>query len=203
MDNVPIILLAAGGSSRMGQPKQLLRWGNQTLIEHQIHTVTKTGSPVNVVLGSNANLVIPVIEKYGINIFNNENWKNGMGSSIALGVQQITTKFPEADGILIALLDQPLISVSHFKKMTDIFLPGKRQIVISQSSSGWRGVPVLFDSFYFEELKQLKGDEGARQLTVKYKNEITTVECGDQTDDMDTPEKYQDLVKRYFQKSNK
>ena len=201
MGNVPIMLLAAGGSSRMGQPKQLLPWGNLTLIEHQIQTITKTGSPVNVVLGSNVNLVFPVIEKYGINIFIHENWENGMGSSIALGVQQITTKFPEADGILIALLDQPLISTSHFKKMTDIFLPGKRQIVISQSSSGWQGVPVLFDSFYFEELKQLKGDEGARQLTVKYKNEVTTVECGDQTDDMDTPEKYQDLVKRYFQKS--
>lgn len=203
MGNVPIMLLAAGGSSRMGQPKQLLPWGNLTLIEHQIQTIKKTGSPVNVVLGSNANLVIPVIEKYGINIFIHKNWKNGMGSSIALGVQQITTKFPGADGILIALLDQPLISVSHYKKMTDIFQPGKRQIVISQSDSGWRGVPVLFDSFYFEELKQLKGDEGAKQLTVKYKNEITTVECGNHTDDMDTPEKYQDLVKRYFQKSKK
>jgi len=199
MGNVPIILLAAGGSSRMGQPKQLLPWGNQTLIEHQIQTIIKTGSPVNVVLGSNANLVVPIIEKYGINIFINENWKNGMGSSIAHGIQQSTIKFPGADGLLIALLDQPLISVSHYKKMKDIFLPGKRQIVISQSNSGWQGVPVLFDSFYFEELKQVKGDEGARQLTLKYKNEITTVECGDQTDDIDTPEKYQELVKRFFQ----
>ena len=68
MANIPIILLAAGASSRMGQPKQLLPWGEQTLIEHQIHTLLKTGNPVNVVLGSNSKLVIPVIEKYPVNI---------------------------------------------------------------------------------------------------------------------------------------
>jgi molybdenum cofactor cytidylyltransferase len=71
MADIPLILLAAGGSTRMGRPKQLLPWGNQTLIEYQIQTLQKTGNPVNVVLGSNANLVIPVIEKYNVTFFIN------------------------------------------------------------------------------------------------------------------------------------
>ncbi len=85
MAKIPILLLAAGGSSRMGQPKQLLPWGNRTLIEHQILTLQKAGQPVNVVLGSNSDLVMPVIEKYPVNIFVNPNWESGMGSSISFG----------------------------------------------------------------------------------------------------------------------
>ena len=80
----------------MGQPKQLLPWENQTLIEHQIQTLLKTGHPVNVVLGSNSNLIVPVVEEYPVNIFKNNDWESGMGSSISLAISQIIQKFPDA-----------------------------------------------------------------------------------------------------------
>ena len=93
MANVPHLLLAAGGSRRMGQPKQLLRWGNQTLIEHQIDIRLQTGQPVAIVLGAYSDLILPVIEPLPVTIFINNEWANGMGNSIAFGINMCRNTF--------------------------------------------------------------------------------------------------------------
>lgn len=196
MANIPIILLAAGGSSRMGKPKQLLPWNSQTLIEHQIQTLLKTGNPVNVVLGSHSNHIIPVIEKFKINIIINKNWEKGMGSSIAIGVSGLTNKLPDAEGVLFTLLDQPLVTVEYLRKMLDVFQPGKQQIVVSVSDAGWKGVPALFDKCYFDELQSLDGEQGAKIVMKSHAQNVKQVECGNLLEDMDTPEKYQQLLDR-------
>ena len=194
MPEIPILLLAAGGSTRMGQPKQLLPWGNQTLIEHQIEILQDTGNPINVVIGSNSDLVIPVIEKCPVNILVNTNWANGMGSSISLGINQIIQKFPNAKGVMITLLDQPLITTAFFKKMVDAYQPSSQQILVSHSASGWTGVPVLFDALYFKDLTQLKNDEGARKIIKRNEEHVILLEGGEMLEDMDTPEKYLQLL---------
>ena len=196
MADIPIILLAAGGSSRMGKPKQLLPWNSQTLIEHQIQTLLKTGNPVNVVLGSHSNHIIPVIEKFKINIIINKNWEKGMGSSIAIGISGLTNKLPDAEGVLFTLLDQPLVTVEHLRKMLDVFQPGKQQIVVSVSDAGWKGVPALFDKCYFDELQSLDGEQGAKIVMKSHAQNVKQVECGNLLEDMDTPEKYQQLLDR-------
>lgn len=198
MANIPILLLAAGGSSRIGQPKQLLPWGNQTLIEHQIQTLLKTGNPVNVVLGSNSNLVIPVIEKFPVNVFINTDWESGMGSSISLGINQIIQKFPDANGVLITLLDQPLITTSYLQKMLDAFQPGFRQIIVSRSASGWTGVPVIFDKCFFKELSELKNDEGAKKIIKRHEENVILIEGGELLEDMDTWQTYQQLLSKFI-----
>ena len=194
MPEIPILLLAAGGSSRMGQPKQLLPWGNQTLIEYQIGILQDAGNPINVVIGSNSDLVIPVIEKYPVNIFINTEWESGMGSSISFGIGQIIQKFPAADGVLITLLDQPLLTTSYFEKMFDAYQPNSKQILVSRSASGWTGVPVLFDALYFKDLTQLKNDEGARKIIKRNEEQVILLEGGEMLEDMDTPEKYLQLL---------
>ncbi|QGY45966.1 NTP transferase domain-containing protein [Maribellus comscasis] len=196
MDKIPILLLAAGNSSRMGSPKQLLPWGNQTLIEHQIETLLESDQPVNVVLGANSKAVIPLIKKFEINVFINKNWEKGMGSSIASGICQLSEKSPSATGVLITLLDQPLITATHIKKMATGFTPGNRQIIVSQSASGWRGVPVIFDKIYFEELGRLDGEKGAKILIQRHKQSVTEIACGEILEDMDTPESYQKMIKK-------
>lgn len=198
MNEIPVLLLAAGGSSRMGQPKQLLPWGNTTLIEHQIQTLIKTGNPVNVVLGSNSNLIIPVIENYKVNIFINNNWESGMGSSLALGIRQIVTRFPKTAGALITLLDQPLITASYYEKMLGLYQPGLQQILASHSASGWTGVPVLFDKYYFKELEKLKDDEGAKKIIRQHEENVIIVECDEIMEDMDTPQSYEQLLRKYI-----
>lgn len=196
MDKIPILLLAAGGSTRMGQPKQLLPWGEQTLIGHQIKTLLQTGNPVNVVLGSNSDLIIPVIEKYPVNIFINTDWESGMGSSISFGIGRMIQKYPEADGILVTLLDQPLITTSYLQTMLDAFRSDCQQILVSRSSSGWTGVPVLFDRCYFNDLSELADDQGAKKVIKRHTENVSLIEADEILEDMDTPESYQQLQKK-------
>lgn len=198
MNEIPILLLAAGSSLRMGQAKQLLPWGSQTLIEHQIQTLLRTGNPVNVVIGSNSNLVIPVIEKFPVNIFINTNWERGMGSSISFGICQIIQKFQDADGVLITLLDQPLITTSYIEKMLGTYQPGSQKILVSHSASGWKGVPVLFDKCYFKDLSELKNEDGAKKIVKRHEENIILYERGELLEDMDTIQTYQQLLKRYL-----
>lgn len=202
MAKIPILLLAAGGSSRMGQPKQLLLWGEQTLIEHQIQTLLKTNHPVLVVIGSNSNLIIPVIEKFPTNTFINTDWESGMGSSISLGIRQIIQKFPDAKGVLITLLDQPLITTSYIEKMLGAFQSGSQQIIASCSTSGWTGVPVIFDQCYFKELTELSNDEGAKKIIKLHEKSVIFIEGGKLLEDMDTPETYQQLLGKYINSSS-
>lgn len=198
MTEIPFLLLAAGSSSRMGQAKQLLPWGNQTLIEHQIHILQKTGNPVVVILGANAELIVPIIEKTGVAIIFNPNWETGMGSSISAGIAAITENFPAAEGVLITLLDQPFVTADHLGKMLRNFSRGKQQIVVSKADSGWMGVPALFDCFYFEELERLCGNEGAKTVIKQYTENALPLECRNILEDLDTPEKYEQLLKKYL-----
>ncbi len=201
MSEIPILLLAAGSSSRMGQPKQLLPWGKQTLIEHQISILQKTANPVNVVLGSNSDLIIPAIEKYPVNIFIHTNWESGMGSSISYGIRQITQKFPAADGVLITLPDQPLITTSYIEKILGTYQPGAQQIIVSKSASGWMGVPVLFDKCFFKELLELRNEEGAKKIIKRHEENVLVLEGGEIMEDMDTPQAYQQLLGQYIDQS--
>ena len=109
MLNIQLLLVAAGASSRMGEPKQLLPWNNQTLIEHQLNNLLKTNTTTSVVLGANAEKISSVIDSLPISIFTNPKWQNGMGNSISFGIQQLLEKDANIDGILISLIDQPPI----------------------------------------------------------------------------------------------
>ncbi len=200
MAEIPILLLAAGSSTRMGQPKQLLPWGNKLLIEHQIQTLLNTGNPVHIALGSNAHLVVPVVEKFRVNIVINENWEKGMGSTIATGANNLLSKAPIPPGVLIALLDQPLIPTNHFEKMIQKFQKGCKQIIVSKSISGWYGVPALFDKYYFKMLKKLDGKVGAKKIIQQHKGFITEIECDDFLDDIDTQESYQHVLNKFHKK---
>lgn len=182
----------------MGQPKQLLPWGDQTLIEHQILTLLRTGHPVNVVVGSNSNLIVPVIDKYPVTIFNNNDWESGMGSSISLVISQIIQKFPDADGVLITLLDQPLITTSYIEKMLGTFESDSQQIIASCSTSGWTGVPVIFDKCYFEDLAELSNDEGAKKITKRYEKNVILLDGCEILEDMDTMQTYQQLLEKHL-----
>jgi molybdenum cofactor cytidylyltransferase len=194
MANIQLLLLAAGSSTRMGGSKQLLQWGNVTLIEHQIKTLLETNIGLSVVLGAYSEEIMSVIDKFPIDIYTNENWKKGMGTSISYGMKVLLEKHQNVDGVLIALIDQPLLTTIHFKKMLNLFQEGKEQIIASQSDIGWSGAPVLFDKKYFDELLKLKGDEGAKLITSNYKNSMQLIKGSEILKDMDTPKDYNTLL---------
>ncbi len=196
MSNIHALLMAAGASQRMGSPKQLLPWGNSTLIEHQITRLQQANIGVSVVLGAHFELVRTAISHLNVSVFFNEHWQEGMGKSIAHGAQELVSKKAGFHGILIALVDQPLISTNHYLKMASYFDPRTRQIIVSQSDTGITGPPVLFDASYLEELMTLQGDDGAKPVIKNHSQHTMFMQSDDDLDDMDTVEGYRRMLKR-------
>jgi molybdenum cofactor cytidylyltransferase len=175
-----------------------LQWGKETLIEHQIHVLLEANNKISVVLGAYSDKISEIINKLPIDIYTNQLWKNGMGSSISYGLKMLLDKHPKVDAVLISLIDQPLIKSNHFKKMTDLFQPGNNEIIVSYSEKGWTGSPVIFDKVYFKELLKLKGDEGAKSIIHKYRNSVKLIDGGDLLKDVDTHQAYLKLLDKYM-----
>lgn len=199
MAEIPIVLLAAGHSERMGRVKQLLPWGNSSLIEHQIQTLRKTGHPVYVVLGYGIEQVLPLVKQTGAGFVVNPDWEKGMGGSIATGVKQVMDSHPRAKGVLIALVDQPLVPSGHYLHMIRSFKPGNEVIMASRSGSIQAGVPALFDAAYFPELVTLQGQRGAKKIIQSHRKHVLFMKCPEAAEDLDTPEDYQRLLALYNQ----
>ena len=195
MNRVPIILLAAGASKRMGTPKQLLAWNGITLIEHQIKILIKTDQKVYVVLGANASEILPFVRPYNVTPIIFEKWNSGMGSSIAFSITYLQKKYNFLQGVLITLVDQPLICLSHYNSLLKKFDPNLEQIVVSVSDKGWNGVPAIFHKKHFQELKNLKGEKGAKNLINSLGNAIVKVAASNLLTDIDTPKAYKELCK--------
>ena len=125
---VAILLLAAGNSSRLGQPKQLLKWKSSNLLQHAIDTV-KSVQPdlIVLVLGANFEEIFSEINTNTLHVVNNKTWQKGLGNSIAVGVDYIEKNFPETDSILISLADQPFITKGYLLEMISEFKIGKKQ----------------------------------------------------------------------------
>jgi molybdenum cofactor cytidylyltransferase len=185
----------------MGQSKQLLPWGHHTLIEHQVQTLLKAGQPVVVVLGHQSERILPLLEKYPVLILIHAHWYQGMGSTIAFGIRELATSYPEASGALVTQLDQPLITEGHYNEMLSAFQPDSKQIIVSRSSEGWEGVPVLFDSHYFEALQRLAGEEGAKKIFRAHSQFVKRLESFEILEDMDTPGTYQEFLAIYRRRS--
>lgn len=197
MVNIHLLLLAAGASTRMEQPKQLLPWGHQTLIEHQVKNLLATKYELSVVLGAYSEKIIGSIDMLPLTIFINENWAKGMSRSIAFGVEKVLEKDPGIEAILISLVDQPLITTAYFNKMLWQFQKGKSQVLVSHSDKHWSGTPVLFDRTYFKELKKLKGDQGAKSIITKNNEAVIRVDAGDLLQDLDTLQVYLRLLQEF------
>jgi molybdenum cofactor cytidylyltransferase len=190
--NIAILILAAGSSSRMGEPKQLLSIKNTTLLGYSIEQAKQSNAnKVFCVLGANAEAIEQSIKKYIIEIINNSNYQNGLSSSIKVGIQHIEVK--HFDAVLIMLADQPKVDSNYLNTLIRAFEKNLTQISAS-SYSGNIGVPAVFPKFYFEQLKNLKGDKGARELLNSHKNAVILFK-NNHLIDIDTKQDYDDLLK--------
>ncbi|MEL0272665.1 MAG: NTP transferase domain-containing protein [Flavobacteriaceae bacterium] len=117
MIKAEILLLTAGKSSRMGQPKALLSIKGQPLISYQINRLKELGLPITVVLGAYADAISKVVTSKEVRLVLNKDFEKGMGSSIAFGTISIQNNNPEIDAILVCAIDQPLIPLDHFENL--------------------------------------------------------------------------------------
>lgn len=194
--NIAILIPAAGDSRRMGSPKQLLKWRNTTLLEHTIETAQELNvSKLIVVLGANYERIKTKINKDQIEIIRNDNWKLGLGKSIAFGIDHILKNDSEFDGVLVMLADQPLIDATFLNSILDKFQVEQGQIIATSYKNGKQGVPVLFDKVYFDELSQLNDDKGAKIILHKHSENVSVIDGNNMVLDIDTLQDYNRLYK--------
>jgi molybdenum cofactor cytidylyltransferase len=191
---IAILVLAAGGSSRMGRPKQLLDWKGKSLLQHTIDRAKNgNGDEVLVVLGSDYELIKSQINTEGITILKHSNWKNGLGSSIAFGIDYIQKSLSDMDGALIMLADQPFVDTNYLNLMIETFRSNEAKIVASLYPNKKMGVPAIFNKRYFIELAQLNMDKGAKEILSKYSDQLSFLDATSLVVDLDTMEDYQKL----------
>ena len=193
--NYVILILAAGSSTRMGKPKQLLKWKDSNFLNHTINTALKLNvKEVVVVLGANADIISPEVNSKKVSIVVNKEWSKGIGSSISEGIRYFKKTSKNCDAVLIMLCDQPLIDSEHYQNLLINFKPGQEQIIATKYKKEELGVPALFDRTYFDDLEKLQGDFGAKKIIKKYSNNVKLVENITANFDIDTPEQYKNLT---------
>jgi len=196
VNHIAHIILAAGASSRMGQPKQLLQWGQYSLIENEIlKSLQYEKLSTYVILGANFEIIKAKISNLPVEILHNKNWSSGMGTSIVCGVQHILQSNVDYEGALITLIDQPLIKEKHRQLLLSKFTNNQHKI-IATSMKERIGVPAVFPNIYFEELLKLREDYGARYVIKKHIENVIPISCSGCTDDIDTMEDYEALLKK-------
>jgi molybdenum cofactor cytidylyltransferase len=193
---VPAILLAAGASTRLGQPKQLLRppaFGGETLLDHAVGLARAAGAaPIFVVLGAHAEKIHLECELLDCILLCNEAWAEGMASSIRLGISAVLENVPTAPGAMILVCDQPGLSAEHLRQLFDAHAAEPSRIAASRYA-GRTGVPVIFPRTLFPALLKLHGDQGARTLLQQPGTAVDAIEFPEGELDLDSPEDLQRL----------
>lgn len=190
LPKVAAVVVAAGASRRMTAIKQLLPWKSTTLLEHVIDQLREAGAArIFVVLGAHQKEILKKIKSTDLSIIHNEDWSNGMGTSIAKTIPVLKDHQLEYDGLLVASCDQPLISVTHYKRLINSCINSDR--IISSSYGDGIGIPVVFDKNYFKELSALKMDVGAKSIIKKHLGHLITLDAPEGLIDLDTKESYE------------
>lgn len=180
--SVTAIVLAAGGSTRFGSPKQLHQHNGESLIQRAIKAATDAGAdPVIVVLGAGAETIKHAIGSSQARVVVNENWNTGLASSLSAGMNAVDAT---CDGILVTLPDQPLVDATALRMLVAAFDPEHR--IVASSYGDAIGVPAVFGIEHRESLAGLSGDAGAGHWIRERMGEVTIVQLERAALDVDT-----------------
>ena len=194
MSKTAILILAAGESRRMGEPKQLLPYKDSNLLLHTVKQASAIKySDVFIVIGAHFSDIFKSIRGQKATVLMNSNWEEGMGSSLKKGIDFIKNK-NNYDRVLITLGDTPLITTEHYEELISLSDSSGKRIVLT-SYEEVSGVPAIFDKSLFNELFAMSNDEGAKPVIKKYKKEVTEMTSKTPYFDVDTQEAYQELLK--------
>ena len=188
-----IILLAAGASSRLGRPKQLLLYQGKTLLQHGIQAAIDTGTKrIITVIGANANFLIKETANQSIEVILNEQWEEGMASSIRCGIHKLLETAPEINAVIIMVCDQPYVTTKLLKDLMKKYQETGKPIIASSYENN-QGTPALFDKTIFASLLELKGDVGAKRIMKANPDLVALVNFPLGEIDIDTEEDYNRL----------
>lgn len=188
------VILAAGASTRMGTPKQLLEYRGETLLRRAAHAALKAGcSPVVVVMGAHAELLREELRGLDVLEAKNPHWASGMGSSVRVGVEAVVEADAGVAAVVLMLCDQPFVTSEVVAGLVATYRKSARPIVASQYGGSF-GVPALFSKSFLEELARLEDGAGAKQIIQRHLPQVHLLPFPGGETDVDTPEDFARLL---------
>lgn len=192
MAEIALVLLAAGGSRRLGRPKQLLAYRGQTLLRHAASTLLMTPCrPLLVVLGAHRDRAAAALDGLPVRLVDNPRWCDGIGTSIAAGITAAGAI--GADGAIVALADQPRVTAATIARLLAAHTDTGRPIVAARYEQTV-GVPAFFGASLFPALRGLTGDRGCKSLILAAHQLAAFVDCPEARCDVDTAADYADIL---------
>ena len=186
ISSIGCLILAAGESKRMGQPKQLLKWKNQTFIEHTFNIAQIAGfEQIKIVLGAFSEKILPAVKDLKADILINHEWGKGMGSSLRCGLKD----FDNETGILVLLVDQPLIKADYLQKMANLYLL-HNPLAVASTYENNPGPPAIFSIPLMRKILNLEENNGAQKLLKKHIDEVLLMPFTPELKDFDFPEDF-------------
>lgn len=183
---IGVVILAAGSSSRLGYPKQLVTFKGIPLLQHSIDVAESLEFDTKIlVLGAKEDEINKKINSRSFEVAINENWEEGMSTSIRKGISEALKLEKELEYILMLLSDQPFVTKEKIKELMRVQLDSKKQATFSEYA-GDIGVPAIFSREIFSDLKKLKGDQGAKKLIYDTDFQFGTVKFENGNFDVDT-----------------
>jgi thiamine-phosphate pyrophosphorylase len=184
---IAAILLAAGGGSRMGRTKQLLRVGGQSLLRNAASAaIDAECRPVVVVTGSDGDAVAAEIADLDVQIQRNPDWSRGIGTSIRCGLAAVMAKDPSVAGVVLMLCDQPHLNSKILGDLTNAWSAGGKPMAACEYA-GTVGPPCCFARSMFDQLSGLGDGDGAKRLLMADPAMVTAIPWPEGADDLDTP----------------
>ncbi len=186
------VVLAAGGSTRLGTPKQLLALRGEPLVRRAARVAAEAGfSPVIVVVGAEAEDVEEALAGGAFVVAKNPDWRSGVASSIRRGIEALSALRPDVDGALLATCDQPLVEARHLATLATAL--DEAHAIAASSYAGTVGVPALFSRALFGELLALEGEHGAKRVVTREPGRVVRVELPEGECDIDTEAEWRAL----------
>ena len=185
------IVLAAGGSTRFGSAKQLVRMGDRPLLSLIAGRAAEVvGHALIVVLGSGAAGLTPLLKHSPGSVVVNRHWREGLASSIRAGVARLPSS---CAGVMLVLADQACVTAQDLQRLAGAWR--RQPLGIAAARYGATvGVPAIFPQHLFGELMELKGDTGARALLRRHADRVVKVPMASAAFDLDTPDDLLELT---------
>ena len=193
MRNVGAIILAAGGASRFGQPKQLLFFRGETLVRRAVRAAGEAGCvDIAVVVGDERELIENELRQTAVFVVHNPEWRRGLGTSIRTGLRHLLDAQPKLDAVVLLTCDQPFVEAGALAALIKTQETAGKSIVAS-AYAGTLGVPALFDRTCFDSLLALPDDSGAKALIESRQSDVGRIEFEQAAIDIDTPADFERL----------
>jgi xanthine/CO dehydrogenase XdhC/CoxF family maturation factor/CTP:molybdopterin cytidylyltransferase MocA len=192
---VGLVILAAGGSARLGAPKQLLPFEGRSLLRRTVEAALASRcEPVAVTVGAREEQMRAELAGLPVRIVLNEAWSEGLSTSVKAGLEEIEALEGEVDAIIFTPCDQPALDADLLNRLIAAHEKSGKPIVVSGYGEAW-GAPMLVARRFWPELKALRGDRGAQPVAYRHAGEVECVPFPEGACDIDTREDYETLLK--------